>query len=82
MHLVDCAAGDMNQINPIIDGYVTAQECLETLFPNKSLSLRSFRKLQAEGYIPFLKLGARTLFCPSEVRSALEKRCKRRAMAI
>jgi hypothetical protein len=44
--------------------------------------LRTFRTLQAQGYIPHLKLGKRTLFNPGEVRAALEKRCKRKAVAI
>jgi hypothetical protein len=64
-----------------VEGYVDAETCLEILFPGGGISSRFFRKLQAEGYIPHLKLGRRTLFCPSEVRAALEKRLKRRAIA-
>jgi hypothetical protein len=75
----------MNQpTNPNADAYtgqyVDAKTCLEILFPHKSLCLRTFRNLQAQGYIPHLKLGKRTLFNPAEVRAALEKRCKRRAL--
>jgi hypothetical protein len=64
-----------------VEGYADAEACLEILFPHGGISSRFFRKLQAQGYIPYLKLGRRTLFSPSEVRAALEKRCKRRAMA-
>ena len=64
------------------EGYVSAETCIAILFPGEipGISIRHFRKLQSQGYIPYLKLGRRTLFNPSEVRAALEKRCKRRAM--
>jgi hypothetical protein len=55
------------------EGFVTAQECLDRLFPTGGLCLRSFRTLQALGRIPHLKLGRRTLFSPEAVRLALEK---------
>lgn len=75
-----------NSINSNVDAhagqYVDAKTCLAILFPHKSLCLRTFRNLQAQGYIPHLKLGKRTLFDPAEVRTALEKRCKRRAVAL
>ena len=63
------------------DGYVSAERCLEVIFPHPEsrISIRFFRELQAQGKIPYLKLGRRTLFNPSEVRFALEKRFKRRA---
>jgi hypothetical protein len=61
------------------EGYFDAETCLEILFPDGGISPRFFRKLQAQGYIPYLKLGRRTLFNPSEVKAALEKRCKRRS---
>lgn len=64
------------------DGYVSAEECLSILFPGKGICLRTFRTLQAQGYVPYLKIGRRTLFQPSEVRAALEKRMKRKAAAI
>jgi hypothetical protein len=66
-----------------VDGYVGAECCIEILFPDpkSGISLRFFRKLQSQGYIPYLKLGRRTLFNPAEVRTALEKRLKRRAIA-
>ena len=69
-----------DQITCAHEGYVSAEACLNILFPNDGLSIRHFRKLQAQGFIPYLKLGRRTLFNPSEVRAALEKRCKRRVM--
>jgi excisionase family DNA binding protein len=65
-----------------IDGYVSVEQCMELLFPNKGISLRTFRELQARGRIPYLKLGRRTLFNPAEVRAALEKNFKRAAAAV
>jgi hypothetical protein len=64
------------------EGYVSAEECVARLFPTGGLCVRTFRTLQAQGYIPHLKLGRRTLFNPTEVRAALEKRLKRQAVAI
>jgi hypothetical protein len=64
------------------EGYVSAEACLDILFPNGGISIRHFRKFQSQGYIPYLKLGRRTLFNPSEVRFALEKRLKRKVVAI
>ena len=66
------------------DGYVGAERCIEILFPDpeSGIKLRMFRKLQCQGYIPHLKLGRRTLFNPSEVKAALEKRLKRKAVAL
>jgi hypothetical protein len=73
----------MNQqtTQPAFEGYVSAETCLSILFPGNEpgISMRLFRKLQAAGSIPYLKLGRRTLFVPSEVKAALEKRHKRRA---
>src|SRR5271165_2868988 len=54
-----------------VDGYVTAERCLEILFPENGLCLRTFRTLQAHGRIPHLKIGRRTLFNPAEVIAAL-----------
>jgi hypothetical protein len=63
-----------------VEGYVDAERCIEILFPGGGISLRFFRKLQSQGYVPYLKLGRKTLFNPAEVRAALEKRLKRRAV--
>lgn len=73
-----------NTQSPDFDGYVGVERCIEILFPDpkSGIKLRMFRKLQAAGYIPYLKLGRRTLFNPSEVRFALEKRLKRGVVAI
>jgi hypothetical protein len=38
--------------------------------------MRSFRKWQALGLIPFHKIGRLTYFDPSQVRAALDKRCR------
>jgi hypothetical protein len=65
---------------PELEGYVSAETCLSVLFPGGGISIRHFRSLQAAGSIPYLKLGRRTLFVPSEVKAALEKRFKRRAV--
>jgi hypothetical protein len=74
----------MNQqtTQPEFEGYVDASTCLAILFPGEKpgISLRHFRSLQAAGCFPVLKLGRRTLFQPSEVRAALEKRFKVRAI--
>jgi len=72
-----------NTQSPDFDGYVGIERCIEILFPDpkSGIKLRMFRKLQAQGYIPYLKLGRRTLFNPSEVRFALEKRLKRKGVA-
>ena len=69
------------QIDDVLNGYVSAEECIAAIFPTGGIRLRTFRTLQAEGYFPHLKIGRRTLFHPSEVRAALEKRCKRKAVA-
>jgi hypothetical protein len=66
-----------NESTVVDDAYVSAERCLEILFPSQGISLRFFRNLQAQGRIPYLKLGRRTLFNPIEVRAALEKKCKR-----
>jgi hypothetical protein len=63
------------------EGYVNAERIIEILFPNGGISLRFFRKLQAQGRIPYLKIGRKTMFIPSEVKAALEKRSKRHASA-
>jgi hypothetical protein len=74
----------MNQqaTEPEFEGYVDASTCLAILFPGDKpgISLRHFRSLQAAGCFPILKLGRRTLFLPSEVKAALEKRFKIRAV--
>jgi len=66
---------------PEFEGYVSAETRIRVLFPGDEpgISMRLFRKLQAAGSIPYLKLGRRTLFVPSEVKAALEKRFKVRA---
>ena len=71
-----------NTQSPDFDGYVGIERCIEILFPDpkSGIKLPMFRKLQAAGYILYLKLGRRTLFNPSEVRFALEKRLKRGAV--
>ena len=71
---------DQTQKQIAIDGYVSANECLAAIFPTGGICLRTFRTLQAQGYVPHLKLGRRTLFNPIEVRAALEKRMKRKAL--
>ena len=63
------------------EGYTSAEHCLEIIFPcpESRISIRYFRELQAQGKIPYLKLGRRTFFNPSEVRFALDKQFKRKA---
>jgi hypothetical protein len=62
-------------------GYVGVQACIDILFPGGGISLRHFNKLLSQGYVPYLRLGRRNLFNPSEVRAALERRLKRKAVA-
>ena len=84
MAVVDAAPDCMtDHLLPDLDGYVGVERCIEALFPDpkSAPSLRFFRKLQAQGLVPHLKLVRKVLFNPSEVRAALEKRCKRRAVA-
>jgi len=69
------------QQNHALDGYVDAPTCLNIIFPDNGISLRLFHKLQAQGHVPYLKLGRRCLYSPAEVRAALEKRLKRKAVA-
>ncbi len=59
--------------HPILVG---AEKCLEILFPDQESrpSIRSFRKWQAQGYLPYLKVGRRTFFDPEQVRLALSRR--------
>jgi hypothetical protein len=70
------------QIDDVLNGYVSAEECIAAIFPTGGICLRTFRTLQARGFVPYLKIGRRTLFHPAEVRIALEKRLKRRAVAV
>jgi hypothetical protein len=64
------------------NGFVGAETCIATIFPDVAsrISLRHFRELQATGFIPYLKLGRRTLFNVAEVKAALENRLKRKAV--
>jgi hypothetical protein len=64
----------MATIQPIaeISGYVT-KRCIEILFPDKGICLRTFKTYQLSGRIPYLKLGTRVLFNPSEVKAALRR---------
>ena len=55
---------------------VGPQQCIEILFPSETSrpGLRSFRRWQAQGFIPVHKIGRRTFFDPEQVRAALEQR--------
>jgi hypothetical protein len=53
-------------------GLVSAQECLEQLFPGKSRpSLHWFKELKKSGTIPFIRLRRRIFYDPVAVRRAL-----------
>jgi hypothetical protein len=55
--------------------------CIDGLFEGeRKPSLRTFRKWQALGLIPFHKIGRLTFFDPLEVRAALDKRCRVQAI--
>ena len=56
---------------------VDAQSCIDEVFQGeRKPSMRSFRKWQADGLIPFHKIGRLTFFDPLQVRAALDKRCR------
>lgn len=56
---------------------VDVQTCIGEVFEGeRKPSLRTFRKWQALGLIPFHKIGRLTYFDPSQVRAALDKRCR------
>lgn len=61
---------------------VNAQECLNTVFPCEisQPSLRTFRKWQSDGLLPYHKIGRLTFFDPEQVFAALERRCKINAL--
>ncbi len=61
---------------------VAAQECINTVFPCKTArpSLRTFRKWQSDGLLPYHKIGRLTFFDPEQVLAALERRCKVNAL--
>ena len=67
--------------DPVLVG---AEKCLEILFPDEESrpGLRTFREWQARGYLPYLKIGRRTLFDPADVRAALERRFRIRARGL
>jgi len=64
----------MNTSNQLVG----AEDCIQAVFPseNSRPSLRAFRQWQANGWIPYHKIGRRTFFDPSEVRRALDRRFK------
>jgi hypothetical protein len=75
----------INQIMPIVNkeqenvALVDATGCLAEIFPDvrSRPSLRWFKNLQRDGVIPYMKIGHRVFFDASQVRRALDKRCRR-----
>jgi hypothetical protein len=57
---------------------VTAQVCLEELFPDERArpSLRWFLGLKAAGFVPFRKIGGLVFYDVAEVRRALDRSFK------
>ncbi len=56
---------------------VTAQACIHAIFGTEAPpSIRTFRKWQADGWIPYNKIGRRTFFDPEQVRRSLDRRFK------
>jgi len=57
-------------------GLTTAEGCIAAIWPDpvSRPGLRTFRKWQANGWIPVLKISRRTFFDPEHVRAALERR--------
>jgi hypothetical protein len=66
--------------SPISTGLVGAKTCIEAVFPDPKtrIGLRFFWALKAQGKLPYLKIGRRILFDPSQVRAALDKQFLRR----
>jgi len=58
-----------------MDGYYSAEETLQILFPSEKsrLSLKTFMRLRYKQRIPYWKFGTRLLFRPSDVQRALDK---------
>jgi len=66
--------------NSLYSRYVSGPRLLETMFEEQSRpSLRSLRDWQANGLIPYVKLGRLVFFDPVAVKAALEKRRTLRA---
>lgn len=62
--------------------YVDAERLRITVWePESAPSLRSIRTWQANGTLPYVKLGARVWFDPAAVKAALESRRTRKARA-
>jgi hypothetical protein len=60
---------------------VDAATCIGEVFEGeRKPSLRTFRKWQADGLIPFHKIGRLTFFDPAETRRAFDKRCRVQAV--
>jgi hypothetical protein len=61
---------------------VGVEACLASIFPDKNSrpGLRSFRRWQADGFIPYYKIGRRTFFDPVEVRAEVDRRFKIKAI--
>jgi hypothetical protein len=57
---------------------VDAATCINLVFSGseRKPSVRTFRLWQEKGMIPVVKIGHLTFFDPSEVRAALDKRCR------
>lgn len=56
-------------------GLVGVEKCIELVFtdPESRPGVRTFRKWQAEGWLPFRKVGRMVFFDPSEVRTAIDR---------
>ena len=59
-------------------GLVNHRKCIEKIWPHEDSRMceRSFKKLQADGCIPYVKIGRRIYFDPEEVRQAINKQFK------
>ncbi len=55
-------------------GLVGVARCIEIVFPDPKTrpSVRTFRRWQAQGLIPYKKIGRPTFFDPDEVREAID----------
>jgi len=62
------------------EGLVGAQACINKVFPDEFSrpSMRSFKQWQYNNQIPFVKIGRRVFYSPSEVTIAITKNFTRR----
>lgn len=83
-NLIDVPPGSFGvvpYVSPLEERLVDANQLLEELFDKSSRpTLRWIRKMQVQRKIPYYKIGHLVRFKVSEVREALERKCRVQAM--